>query len=274
MTRFWQTSWGGLARCGCWSVPCVFVVAGLMAGLGCASVGNARSGMFVEAGNARPAARLVRFQAQEMTVPPEKAVGAGSKETAAEGEGAVRAQTGVPEQQVEVDPSSGETEAAGRAEEVAPQADGDEMRRSVGAERGGEEQSAGVAGPAVTRSGYTAPSAAVRSLSLATSVGALGISRDESSAAEVAAESMILSSQGAVGQLGLTAPPTMVAGAVTSRSGLGRGPATGLGFAAMGSNLFSARVNRLSGVNGRCADLARAGFFGGDRHACERSFGR
>ncbi len=81
-------------------------------------------------------------------------------------------------------------------------------------------------------------------------------------------ESVAFSSQGVIGRSGLTAPPTMLTGAVIGRPGLQRGPATGLGFASPSANIFVRQFNPLSGPNGRCHELARAGFFGGSAAAC------
>ncbi len=87
-------------------------------------------------------------------------------------------------------------------------------------------------------------------------------------------ESIAFSNAGSIGRLGLTATPTRLAGRVTSRPGLQEGPATGLGFASMDRNIFTSQINRLSGANGRCQDLARAGFFSSNRATCEQSFRR
>jgi len=122
--------------------------------------------------------------------------------------------------------------------------------------------------------GYTAPGIPFRGLDLAISSAALGATADTLGAGKEASESIALSSDGVLGQTGLTAPPTMVADAVVGRPGLQRGPATGLGFASPVNNIFTPRVNPASGPNGRCAELARAGFFNGDRTACERHFRR
>jgi hypothetical protein len=126
--------------------------------------------------------------------------------------------------------------------------------------------------PATQPTAYTAPGGAFRRLDLAIGSAALGATADTLGAGKEASESIALSSEGVLGQTGLTAPPTMMADAVVGRPGLQRGPATGLGFASPVNNIFTPRVNPASGPNGRCAELARAGFFNGDRAACERNF--
>ncbi|HRX87066.1 MAG TPA: hypothetical protein P5572_18735 [Phycisphaerae bacterium] len=82
---------------------------------------------------------------------------------------------------------------------------------------------------------------------------------------------LVSSNAGVIGRAGLTGTSATFGAVAVSRPGLQEGPATGLGFASPGRNLFVRQVNPLSGPNGRCRDLARAGFFGGDHAACERA---
>lgn len=85
------------------------------------------------------------------------------------------------------------------------------------------------------------------------------------------------SSMGIVGRPGLTAPAGSVRPGVgrplMGRPGLQQGPASLLGFAAMG-NIFTPQMNLLSGPMGRCRDLSMAGFFNHSRAQCEAHFVR
>jgi len=122
---------------------------------------------------------------------------------------------------------------------------------------------------------YTSPGLPYQQLAVAVAAVAMGVvpENDDSLGREFS-ESIAFSAAGSIGRLGLTAPPTRLAGRVTSRPGLQDGPATGLGFTSMDRNIFTLQVNRLSGATGRCQDLARAGFFGGSQTNCEQSFRR
>ncbi len=127
--------------------------------------------------------------------------------------------------------------------------------------------------PAEKKPAYTSPGLPYQQLAVAVAVAAVGaVADDEAKLGRAFSESVAFSDAGSIGRLGLTAPPTRLAGRVTSRPGLQEGPATGLGFAALDRNIFTPQINRLSGATGRCQDLARAGFFGGSRAGCEQSF--
>jgi hypothetical protein len=60
--------------------------------------------------------------------------------------------------------------------------------------------------------------------------------------------------------------------AVVSQPGLQRGFAAGLGFARL-PNILTSRANPMTGPNGRCAELVRAGLFANEA-MCRRFFGR
>jgi hypothetical protein len=123
---------------------------------------------------------------------------------------------------------------------------------------------------------YTAPGVAIQQLTLL-AVGAT--SNRPTSASELAGagkeatEATLGTGEGVLGRPGLTAPQPTVAGAVVSRPGLQQGPAGGLGFAEP-FNILTPQFNPLSGPMGRCGDLSAAGFFGGNRTACEQHFRR
>ena len=121
---------------------------------------------------------------------------------------------------------------------------------------------------------YTAPGPAFRQLAVAAAAVVVSAMPQGDEAAQAQSESLVYSSRGPIGRLGVTAPPTSFANAVVGRPGTVRGPATALGFASRGNNLFSARANPASGPNGRCNELARAGFFGANRNRCEAVFRR
>lgn len=146
--------------------------------------------------------------------------------------------------------------------------DGEETSESKSGERSDERSSA------TAKSGYTAPGLAYQQLAIAVTAAVVSLVDDASDVGRELSESILLSDMGTIGRLGLTAPPTQFAGRVTGRPGLQDGPATGLGFAPPDRNLFAPQFNPLSGANGRCRDLAAAGFYGGSRSACEQSFRR
>ncbi len=126
----------------------------------------------------------------------------------------------------------------------------------------------------VTKPLYTVPGPQYRQFAiLAFGIAAFGIN-DATGAGKEASESQVLgSSISVVGRPGLSAPPPRVNGAIVGRPGLQNGFAAGLGRAS-DRNIFTPRLNALSGLNGRCQDLANAGFFGGSRATCETHFGR
>lgn len=128
-----------------------------------------------------------------------------------------------------------------------------------------------------TAPSYTAPRLPYQQLAMAIANAVDVPNAAVDDASEVRRElvdSLAFSSAGPAGRLGLVAPPSQIAGRVTSRPGLQDGPATGLGFASRDRNIFLVQANRLTGASGRCHDLAAAGFFGGSRAGCERTLRR
>jgi len=122
--------------------------------------------------------------------------------------------------------------------------------------------------------GYTMPGLAYRQLAVAVAAAVTTTTEPSDELGKELSESVAMSDMGTIGRIGLTAPPTRLAGRVTSRPGLQDGPATGLGFSAPDRNIFAPQLNPLSGSGGRCGELAGAGFFSGSRGACEQSFRR
>jgi hypothetical protein len=119
---------------------------------------------------------------------------------------------------------------------------------------------------------YSAPALATAQLiALATQVDPLGGPGANANALRQAGGTLLTNPQGIVGRAGLAAPSANLGGVLVSRPGLQEGGVGGLGFANPNRNLFTRQRNALSGPNGRCAELARAGFFGGDATACSRA---
>ena len=119
---------------------------------------------------------------------------------------------------------------------------------------------------------YTVPGPRFRQLAvLAVGVAAFGISDGTGSGKEAAESQISGSSISVVGRPGLSAPPPRVNSAIVGRPGLQQGFAAGLG-PARDRNIFTVRMNALSGPNGRCQDLVNAGFFSGSRAGCETHF--
>jgi hypothetical protein len=120
---------------------------------------------------------------------------------------------------------------------------------------------------------YTSPRGGIRQLALLTLLAA-GPSGPGHSAAKEAAESSLSASSlvagSGIASLGAPQPRTLTA--VVSQPGLQRGFAAGLGFARP-TNIFTPRANPLTGPNGRCQELIRAGFFP-NATACQRYFGK
>lgn len=126
-----------------------------------------------------------------------------------------------------------------------------------------------------SRPAYTAPRLPFQQLAVAVTASVLtSVSEDDTEIGSELAESVAFSSSGPIGRLGLTAPPTQLAGRITSRRGLQEGPATGLVLTGRLGNIFTLGSNRAGGPNGRCRELARSGFFGGDQRACVQSLHR
>ncbi len=125
------------------------------------------------------------------------------------------------------------------------------------------------------RRGYSTPGTQIQQLSLlavlATSSGAVQLADGGKEGSESAIGATGLS--GSIGRLGMDAPQPTVVDAVVTRAGLQIGFAAGIGFAGE-SNIFTPTANPVSGGMGRCQDLTRAGFFGGDVTRCENHFRR
>ncbi|MCH7704720.1 MAG: hypothetical protein IIB61_06380 [Planctomycetes bacterium] len=127
--------------------------------------------------------------------------------------------------------------------------------------------------------GYTAPGEAIRQaalLAMAIPKSDADTTLADDGGGKELAESLLGTSTtratpSVFGSPGLTAPQPTVAGAVVSRPGLQEGPASGIGFASP-FNILTPQVNPLSGPMGRCNDLVRAGFFGGNNDTCVGHF--
>jgi len=122
---------------------------------------------------------------------------------------------------------------------------------------------------------YTSPRGNIRQLALLTLLSATPGEATRGSAAKDAAEASlpaggITSVSGGIASLGAPQPRTLAA--VVGQPGLQRGYAAGLGFARP-VNLFTPRANPLTGPNGRCQELIRAGFFP-NAAACKQYFGK
>ncbi len=123
------------------------------------------------------------------------------------------------------------------------------------------------------RATYTTPGQPYQSIFILITATNIAIVEQDQAVKE-SAQSSVASVSGNIGRLGLTAPPTRLAGRVTSRPGLQDGPATGLGFAPAGRNVFTPQFNPASGPNGRCAELVRAGFRNGSLANCQQPMAR
>lgn len=127
----------------------------------------------------------------------------------------------------------------------------------------------------VSRTAYTAPRLPFQQLAVAVTASVLNsVAEDDSEMGSELAESVAFSSSGPIGRLGLTTAPTQLAGRITSRRGLQEGPATGLVLTGQAHNIFTPLPNLASGPNGRCSELARSGFFGGNERTCVQSLHR
>jgi hypothetical protein len=115
----------------------------------------------------------------------------------------------------------------------------------------------------------------------ATLVGISAVASGALAGAKEASESNLAAFQGApaysgvlsgvgIPQLGVPQPLTL--NAVVGQAGLQRGLAAGLGFV-RANNLLTPRVNPMTGVNGQCGVLVRAGLFP-NLTACRRYFGK
>ena len=120
---------------------------------------------------------------------------------------------------------------------------------------------------------YTAPGPGVRQLSfmavLASAPASPGVHGAGREVSEAGLSSISAGSL-ATGAAGLSAPQARTLTAVVGQPGLQRGLAAGLGFARR-DNLLTPRANPLTGPNGRCQDLVRAGLFS-NAAACRQFF--
>jgi hypothetical protein len=116
---------------------------------------------------------------------------------------------------------------------------------------------------------YTAPAFALVPLITASGQSEGVGAASDANVARIGSEALVRGTGGIVGRAGLTGATPTVGGTLSSRPGLNEGLGLGLGYANPTNNIFTRQANPLSGPNGRCAELTRAGFFGGNRPACE-----
>jgi hypothetical protein len=98
-----------------------------------------------------------------------------------------------------------------------------------------------------TNQPYTAPSAAFRQLAVAAAAAVVSTTQQDDEAAQAQSESLVFSSQGSIGRLGLTAPPTSFGNAVVGRPGTASRAGNCIGFASRGNNLFPREPTRPPG---------------------------
>ncbi len=130
------------------------------------------------------------------------------------------------------------------------------------------------AAPATQPVAYTSPRGDIRQLAFLALLGAATPGPEGTAAARQASEASLASvrSLTAGGAGSLAAPQPRTLAAVVGQSGLQRGMAAGLGFART-PNLLTPQANPLTGPNGRCQELIRAGFFP-NQAACSKFFGK
>jgi len=130
--------------------------------------------------------------------------------------------------------------------------------------------------PAATTqaTGYTTPRGSIRQLAFLALLGAATAGPGEADTAREASEGSLASAQSLTvgGASSLAAPQPRTLAAVVSQSGLQRGMAVGLGFSRT-PNIFSRQANPLTGPNGKCQELVKAGFFP-NAAACQKFFGK
>jgi len=124
---------------------------------------------------------------------------------------------------------------------------------------------------------YTTPTPRVQGMSFLTLAAASAVVGHTLAGGREAAESQVYApgldaTGGVVGAAGLGAPQARTLNAIVGQPGLQQGFAIGLGLASP-HNLFTRDIIRVSGENGRCRDLVRAGFFS-SVSACECHFRR
>jgi len=123
---------------------------------------------------------------------------------------------------------------------------------------------------------YTAPASEIQRLTFLTMLGATSAAPGLGSAGKEASESSLAALGGTAmatgGLAGLGAPQPRTLTAVVGQPGLQRGFAAGLGFAKP-NTIFTPRANPLTGPNGRCQELIRAGLFS-NQTACLQYFGK
>lgn len=143
------------------------------------------------------------------------------------------------------------------------------------------QPAAGAASQPVTtapRRTYTAPGAAARQLSLvpmaivAGTVGQVSDNARDASEAAVGALSSGGRLGGIIGAPSLGAAQAITLNAIPSQPGIRGGFPAGFG-PVPAANLFTRQLRPLSGPNGSCNALVRAGFFG-DSESCLRHFRR
>lgn len=121
---------------------------------------------------------------------------------------------------------------------------------------------------------YTSPRGNIRQLAFLAMLGAARTGSPEGAAAREASEASLASARSltAGGASSLAAPQPRTLAAVVGQSGLQRGTAASLGPSRT-PNILTARTNPLSGPNGKCQELIRAGFFP-NAAACNKYFGK
>ncbi len=123
--------------------------------------------------------------------------------------------------------------------------------------------------------GYTAPSRRLQAITFASLLGARTAAASVFGAGTEAGEASISATRdfgGAVGAAGLGATLQRTIADISGQPGLQRGFAAGLRFAGP-NTILRAGANPLSGQNGRCSELVRAGLFP-NQAACQRFFGK
>lgn len=125
---------------------------------------------------------------------------------------------------------------------------------------------------------YTVPGSRAQQLGLLAALALGSAAPSITSAGKEVSQSSLTSAAalgtplGGTGLAGLGAPQPRTMSAVVGQPGLQRGLAAGLGFARAG-NILAPRTNPLTGPNGRCSELTRAGLFP-NQAACQQYFGK
>lgn len=123
---------------------------------------------------------------------------------------------------------------------------------------------------------YTAPGSRIQQLTFLALLGATAAVPGVTGTGKEASESSLSASSSAAlagsGIAGLGAPQPRTLTAIVGQPGLQRGYAAGIGFARP-SNIFTPRINRLTGPTGRCGELVGAGLFT-SQSSCQAYFGK